>query len=253
LYTPFLGRGAVDRIDSFANNRYNDLALDYFRSPRLLAWETMEPYTLLVVARTQSLAKRLRDALGAERYVIRWAPSATQALELDLRPSLLVLKLPASGGARCVARLKRGFDAPLLAICSPDQPLPAQVDSCLYQPCRTRDLVDLVETMLINHAPHMVCAADMSLDVESRRLQINGAVHQLRPIACRILAVLMARAGEVVPRDELFRRVWGTEDGDNTRALDVHIAHLRSELESDPRQPRLIVTERGVGYRLTPP
>jgi two-component system response regulator RegX3 len=213
----------------------------------------MEPYTLLVIARTQSLAKRLRDALGAERYVIRWAPSATQALSLELRPSLLVLELPPSGGARCVARLKRRFDAPLLAICRPDQSLPAQVDTGLRRPVRTRALVDLVETTLINHAPHMVCVADMSLDIESRRLQINGAVHQLRPIACRILAVLMARAGEVVPRDELFRRVWGTEDGDSTRALDVHIAYLRSELETDPRRPRLIVTERGVGYRLMPP
>jgi two-component system KDP operon response regulator KdpE len=99
----------------------------------------------------------------------------------------------------------------------------------------------------------MVCVADMSLDTESRRFQINGSVHHLRPIACRILAVLMARVGEAVPRDELFRRVWGTDDGDNTRALDVHIAYLRRELEADPRRPRLIVTERGVGYRLRPP
>jgi DNA-binding response OmpR family regulator len=152
-----------------------------------------------------------------------------------------------------VSRLKRRFDAPLLAVCRPDQSPPAQVDTCLRRPYQTRALVDLVETTLINHSPHMVCVADMSLDVESRRLQIDGAVHQLRPIACRILAVLMARAGEVVPRDELFRRVWGTDDGDSTRALDVHIAYLRSELETDPRRPRLIVTERGIGYRLMPP
>jgi DNA-binding response OmpR family regulator len=62
----------------------------------------------------------------------------------------------------------------------------------------------------------------------------------------------MARAGTVVPREELFHRVWETEDGDNTRVLDVHIAHLRRLLEPDPRHPTLIVTERGVGYRLNP-
>jgi two-component system response regulator RegX3 len=47
--------------------------------------------------------------------------------------------------------------------------------------------------------------------------------------------------------------VWHTNDGDNTRALDVHIAYLRRKLEADPRRPKLIVTERGVGYRLHPP
>lgn len=213
----------------------------------------MEPYTLLIIARTQSLAKRLKGALGAERYVIRWAPSATQALALDLTPSLLVLDLPASGGVRSVARLKRRFDAPLLAICRADQPIPAQVDVYLPRPYRTQALVDLVETTLINHSPQTVCVADMSLDTASRRLQINGAVHRLRPIACRILAVLMARAGKVVSRDELFHRVWDTDDGDSTRALDVHIAYLRRKLEADPRSPKLIVTERGVGYRLRPP
>jgi two-component system KDP operon response regulator KdpE len=213
----------------------------------------MEPYILLIIARTQSLAKRLNGALGAERYVIRWAPSTAQAVASSLSPSLLVLDLPASGGVRSVARLKRRFDAPLLALSRADQSVPSQVDAYLSRPYRTQALVDLVETTLINHSPYMVCVAGMSLDTASRNLQINGTVHQLRPIACRILAILMAQAGSVVPRDELFRRVWGIDDGDSTRALDVHIAYLRRELEADPRHPRLIVTERGVGYRLRPP
>lgn len=149
----------------------------------------MEPYTLLIIARTHSLAKRLRGALGAERYVIRWAPSTAQAEALKLRPSLLVLDLPASGGVRSVARLKRRFDAPVLALCRADQAAPSQVDASLPRPYRTQALVDLVETTLINHSPYMVCVAEMSLDTASRNLQINGTVHQLRPIACRILAI----------------------------------------------------------------
>jgi len=110
-----------------------------------------------------------------------------------------------------------------------------------------------VENTLLFHSPHLLSAGQMSLDTETRRLQMDGSLHQLRPLACQILAHLMARAGEVVPREELFRRVWRTDDTDNTRALDVHIAYLRSELEQNPHDPRLIVTERGVGYRLEPP
>jgi DNA-binding response OmpR family regulator len=213
----------------------------------------MEPYTLLVIARTQLLAKRLRGAFDAEQYLIRWIPNTTQALELDLQPSLLVLNLPSSGGSRSVARLRRRFDAPLLAIVRIDQKVPRQVDACQPNPFHLEHLVDLIATTLINHSPHTMRAAGMSLDIETRRLQLNGTLYQLRPIGCQILALLMAQAGRVVPREEMLRQVWRTDGGDDTRALDVHIAHLRRELEANPRRPRLILTERGIGYRLQPP
>lgn len=213
----------------------------------------MEPYTLLIVARTQSLATRLRDALAAERYLIRWVPSTTQALKLELCPLLLIWDLPPSGGARSVIRLKRQFEAPLLALSRTGQPVPESVDVFLSRPYHMAELVEQIDLTLLSHSPHMVRAAGMYLDTETRRLQLNGAVHQLRPIGCQIVAELMLHAGQVVPRDDLFRRIWHTDDGDRTRALDVHIAYLRRELEADPRQPRLILTERGVGYRLQPP
>lgn len=210
----------------------------------------MEPYTLLIIARTQSLAKRLRGALAADEYVIRWAASSTEGLALETQPSLLVIELPPSGGTRCIARLKRRFDSPILALVRVNQVVPEEVDALLPRPCRPDELVDSIEALLIRHSPHMICIADMSLDPKSRRLQVNGTLRQLRPIACQILAVLMSKAGQTVPRDELFRRIWHTTDGDNTRALDVHIAYLRREMEADPSRPRIIVTERGIGYRL---
>jgi DNA-binding response OmpR family regulator len=213
----------------------------------------MEPYTLLIIARSQSLAKRLRSTLDSEQYLIRWVPSTVQALQLDLHPSLLILDLPPSGGARSVIRLRCHFDAPLIALSGSDQALPEQVDALLSRPYRVAELVALIEVTLINHSPHMIHAAGMSLDREGRRLQVNGAVYQLPPTGCQILASLMAQAGQVVPRDELFRSVWRTEEGDSTRALDVHIAQLRRQIEVDPRRPKLILTERGVGYRLQPP
>lgn len=213
----------------------------------------MEPFALLVIARTQSLAQRLRSALDMEEYLIRWVPSTAQALKLGLAPSLVILDLPPSGGARCIARLRRRFDAPLLALSRAEQLVPPVVDASLSWPCSIEQLVDLIEITRIDHAPQVVRAGSMSLDTGTRRLQVNGALYQLRPLASRILALLMARAGQVVPRDELFRHVWRLDDGDNTRALDVHIAYLRRALEAEPRKPKLILTERGVGYRLQPP
>lgn len=213
----------------------------------------MEPYTLLIIARSQSLAKRLRSVLDSEQYLIRWVPSTAQALQLELLPSLLILDLPPSGGTRSVLRLRRRFDAPLIALSGSDESAPEQVDAVLSRPYRVRELVALIAVTLIEHSPDGIHAAGMSLDRETRRLQIDGTVHQLRPIGCDILALLMTQAGQVVPRDELFRGVWCTEDGDSTRALDVHIAQLRRQIETNPRRPKLILTERGVGYWLQPP
>ena len=213
----------------------------------------MEPITLLVVARTQSLAGHLRTAFDVEQCLIRWVPSVAQALKLGLEPSLVVLDLPSSGGMRSAARLKRAFQVPVVALAHPEQSVPPQVDASLDRSRPVEQLVELIEITLIDHSPDKVRAAGMSLDQRTRRLQINGLVYQLRPIGCQILALLMGRAGKVIPRDEVFQRVWRTDDGDNTRALDVHIAQLRRQLEPDPRHPQLIITERGVGYRLQPP
>jgi DNA-binding response OmpR family regulator len=215
--------------------------------------ETVEPYKLLIVARTQGLAKRLRAALYSEEYVIRWVPSTSRALDLEFVPSLVIIDVPPSGGIRTTAWLKRRFDAPLLAIAQSEQPVPEPVDAFLYRPCSIEELVDLIEKTLLSYSQHLVRIQGMSLDTQSRKLQVAGSWYQLRPMACRILAELMARCGKVVPREELFRRAWETEDGDDSRVLDVHIAGLRRQIERDPHNPKLIVTERGVGYRLQPP
>lgn len=242
------------RIDSPPISRYNGSArCDCPVATLHSACGTMDLYTLLIIARTQSIVKRLQSVLDMGQYIIRWAPSSSQALALDLHPSLLVLDVPPSGGDRCVSRLKRRFDVPLLALLRQDQPAPEEVDAHLSRLSSTRDLVHAIEATLINHSPHTLCVAGMSLDTETGRLQLDGTLRQLRPIACRILAVLMLRSGQVVARDELFRRVWHTTAGDNTRSLDVHIAYLRREVEQNPRHPALILTERGVGYRLELP
>jgi DNA-binding response OmpR family regulator len=189
----------------------------------------------------------------ADKYVLRWVSSTRQALALEVEPGLILLDLPPSGGDRCAARLKERFDAPLLAAIHAEQEAPARADAQLCIPCEVEMLLARIESLLLVHSPHVVQAGAMSLDTETRRLQIDDTFYQLRPLGCQILAHLMTSAGKAVPREEIFGRVWGTDDGDNTRALDVHISHLRRKIEHDPHNPRIILTERGIGYRLMPP
>jgi DNA-binding response OmpR family regulator len=212
----------------------------------------MAPYTLLLVARTQSLANQLQGVLGPAQYVVRWAPSTSQALRLRLKPSLVILDRPSSGGARSSARLQSRFGVPLLALSQPDQPELEGVAYRLSHPIVVDELSKWLDRILIPTMPHIIRLPDMWLDVEARLFHWGDHTHVLRPIGCRILAELMQEAGETVPRDDLFRRVWHLDDGDNTRALDVHVSQLRRQVEADPRRPRLIRTVRGVGYRLEP-
>ena len=94
-----------------------------------------------------------------------------------------------------------------------------------------------------------------SLKLEHRRLYLGD---DRSPIICspkeaRLLAVLMQHPGQVVGRAQLMKEVWQTDYLGDTRTLDVHICLLRQKLEEDPANPRLILTERGLGYRLNVP
>jgi two-component system response regulator MtrA len=213
----------------------------------------MDPYTLVVIARTQSLARQLNGALDPAQYLVRWVPSTSQALQVDLTASLLILDAPPTGGQRSVAWLKRRFASPLLVLLRAETPPLLPADASVRHPFTVEQLVAQIQTTLMTCTPHVVQATGMSLDTKTHRLHIGGSLHQLRPTSSRILAALMAKPGEVIPREELSQKVWHTDEGDSTRALDVHVSHLRRVVEATPRYPEIIVTIRGVGYRLDPP
>ena len=78
----------------------------------------------------------------------------------------------------------------------------------------------------------------------------RSSKRRLRRTEFEILALLLHRAGEVIPRDEFLDRIWGKEVYITHRTVDTHMAALRRKLEADPENPRFIQSVRGVGYRL---
>ncbi len=90
----------------------------------------------------------------------------------------------------------------------------------------------------------------MHIDLTRRITQgPRGDIH-LTPIEYRIIECLARQAGIVVRQRQLLREVWGPDRVDDTRSLRVLIKSLRQKLEADPRRPRYLVTEAGLGYRL---
>jgi DNA-binding response OmpR family regulator len=91
---------------------------------------------------------------------------------------------------------------------------------------------------------------DLHLDVTMRTIDGPMGKHHLPPKLCKLLQMLMERAGSTVSREELMQQVWNTEFLGDTRTLDVHIRWLREKIEPNPSSPNQLITVRGQGYRL---
>ena len=91
---------------------------------------------------------------------------------------------------------------------------------------------------------------DVSVDLAARVVKKRGAEVHLTPIEYRLLGLLIANAGRVMTHPQLLRQVWGPSHAQSTHYLRVYMGNLRQKLEDDSAQPRHILTETGVGYRL---
>jgi two-component system response regulator RegX3 len=91
------------------------------------------------------------------------------------------------------------------------------------------------------------------LDVGRHEVHVRG---ELTPFALKefeVLELLLRNAGRVLTRGQLIDRVWGSDYVGDTKTLDVHVKRIRAKIESDPSNPELLVTVRGLGYKLNEP
>jgi two-component system KDP operon response regulator KdpE len=93
----------------------------------------------------------------------------------------------------------------------------------------------------------------LSVELETRTVKVNDERVFLTPLEYKLLATLVQDAGHVVSHSALLRRVWGPEYEDRRQYLKLYIWYLRQKIEEDPSNPKIILTERGVGYRLMAP
>lgn len=93
----------------------------------------------------------------------------------------------------------------------------------------------------------------LTIDVSRHAAHKHGEDLHLTPKEFDLLLMLASNAEKTVPREDLLREVWEVEGNLNTRTLDVHVGRLRQKIEDDPKNPRMIITVPGVGYRLRIP
>jgi DNA-binding response OmpR family regulator len=123
-------------------------------------------------------------------------------------------------------------------------------DVVLSLPFTLQKLINRIRPLLPADQKDLLQVGELQLDPTQRWVRIGGRQTSLTPRLVSLLKVFMEHPGTVIEREPLFKMVWDTTYTEDTRTLDVHISWLRRAIEDDPRNPQVLKTIRGVGYRL---
>ncbi len=226
--------------------------------------------TVLLVEDDRELRQTLRDALAVEGWHVQAAASLADARALlahalagdTLDLVLLDLGLPDGEGAELLAELRRERGTPVLVISARhgDEPkvrlLDAGADDYLVKPFSLAELLARMRVALRHRGTQLRPALlryareGLAVDLETRQVLRDGESVHLTPREYALLARLVRSAGQVVTHRQLLADVWGAEFVDHTHYLRLYMGQLRAKLEAEPAEPRLLLTDPGVGYRL---
>jgi two-component system KDP operon response regulator KdpE len=225
------------------------------------------PPLLLLVEDELPIRRFLRTALGGEGYRLVEAETGHQAVKLAAQqpPDLVILDLglPDLDGQEVLRQLREWLQAPVIILSVRDQEqqkvtaLDNGADDYLTKPFSTGELLARIRVAL-RHAARVgterasstfVCG-DLKVDLATRRVFVKDAEIHLTPIEYKLLTTLVRHAGKVLTHRALLKEVWGPHHVHETHYARVFMASLRRKIEADPAQPRYLLTEQGVGYRL---
>jgi two-component system, OmpR family, response regulator RegX3 len=97
--------------------------------------------------------------------------------------------------------------------------------------------------------PDVIESAGVRMDVERHEVWVDGEPVRLALKEFELLEMLLRNAGRVMTRGQLIDRIWGADYVGDTKTLDVHVKRLRGKIETDPANPNLLLTVRGLGYK----
>ena len=227
-----------------------------------------EPGRSAVVVEDEPQIRRfVRGALEAQQWQVHEAGTVKDGLVEagTRRPDLVILDLglPDGDGVDFLRDLRAWSQVPVIVLSARSEEahkiaaLDAGADDYLTKPFGVGELMARVRVAMrrgqrvgAESASSVFTIGDVTVDLAARRVHRAGGVVHLTPIEYRLLGVLIANVGRVLTHRFLLREVWGPAHSERTHYLRIYMGHLRHKLEADAAQPRHIVTETGVGYRL---
>lgn len=168
-----------------------------------------------------------------------------------LTPSLILIETSNKSASRlrfCQTLRERMPAAAIVAVAPAAPSFDFAFDGVLRTPIDEADVLRLMNKVWTRLPNLQLRRGALLLDIGARQVTSPQGNYEMTPKECALLRLLMANEGKVVRRAEILQQVWETDYLEDTRTLDVHIRWLRRKVESDPSEPRHIITRRGVGY-----
>ncbi|MEO6919094.1 MAG: two-component system response regulator KdpE [Collimonas sp.] len=228
---------------------------------------TIQPTPIALLVEDEPQIRRfVRAALEDEGWQIFEAPTMQRGL-IDCgtrKPNLVILDLglPDGDGVDFILDVRKWSRVPIIVLSArvneadKIKALDAGADDYLSKPFGVGELLARVRaTLRRQHQPlagddGLIRFGDVTLDLQARLVTKAQQQVHLTPTEYRLLTVLVANAGRVVTNPQLLKEVWGPSHSESGHYLRIYMGHLRQKLEDDPAQPKHLLTETAVGYRI---
>ncbi|GGL01038.1 two-component system response regulator RegX3 [Curtobacterium luteum] len=221
---------------------------------------------ILIVDDEPALSEPLEFLLQREGYETSVAADGVTALsKFDAEnPDLVLLDLmlPGLSGTEVCRQIRTRSNAPIIMLTAKDSEVDIVVglelgaDDYVTKPYSTRELLARIRAVLRRRTEDdpgdsgILQAGGIRMDVERHTVSVDGSETPMPLKEFELLELLLRNAGRVLTRGQLIDRVWGSDYFGDTKTLDVHIKRLRSKIERVPSAPEILVTVRGLGYRI---
>ena len=230
----------------------------------------MNPVTVLVVDDETPLRDFVRRNLEVRGYRVLTASNGLEALALFSaeRVELVIMDvmMPHLDGLETTRRIRQTSNVPIIILTALDeekdkvQAFDLGADDYLTKPFGVGELLGRTKAVLRRSqwaggqetSGEKIARGDVTADIGKHHVLVRDRPVELTPIEFNLLVFLMRNTGKVLPHRLILQNVWGNEYGDEAEYLRVYIGKLRQKIEPDPLRPRMLFTERGIGYRFEP-
>jgi two-component system KDP operon response regulator KdpE len=219
---------------------------------------------ILVVDDEAQIQRFLRHSLGASGYDLEIADTAREASRLIVarQPDLVLLDLglPDLDGKAVIGQVRQTSDVPIIVLSARDQEaekiaaLDLGANDFVTKPFDVGELLARIRACLRSprlepRQDEQIYLGNLTIDLARHRVELGGAPIKLTPKEFDLLLLLAQNPGRVLTHNQILSKIWGPAHVEDTPYLRVFIGQLRQKIEANPSEPRLILTEPGVGYR----
>ena len=225
---------------------------------------------ILLVEDQESLSEPLAILLERDGYAVTIAADGHEALAEFAKGAtdlvLLDLMLPGIPGMDVCREIRKTSAVPIIMLTAKDTEVDIVVglelgaDDYVTKPYRSSELLARIKAVLRRkaveadtHEADTLAVGNISMDVERHRVTVGGTPVPMPLKEFDLLEYFLRNPGRVLTRGQLIDRVWGSDYFGDTKTLDVHIKRVRAKIEADPKEPVILTTVRGLGYRLENP